>query len=241
MKIIKLVSFFFVLTSIGGQMSLATVEKESNSIISFEEDTSLTPPVNPENPEKPAKPIDPTKPEEPNQGTSGPLSIDYASSFDFGTQKISVKNETYKAKLQTFEDGETGPNYVQITDKRGTATGWQLSVTQLDQFKAGKNELKGAELSLEELGLNGIIGEDYAPHVTLNQQALIPKAKTLVAQAKQNEGMGTWLLYFGKKIEGNKLDGMDAISLFVPASAIKLKDVDYQTTLEWELTDAPIR
>jgi hypothetical protein len=38
---------------------------------------------------KPVDPVDPTDPNGPEPGTPGPLSIDYASSFDFGTQKIS--------------------------------------------------------------------------------------------------------------------------------------------------------
>ena len=48
-----------------------------------------TKPVDPVNPdtEKPVEPFDPTTPDtgnKPNEGTTGPLSIDYASSLDFG-------------------------------------------------------------------------------------------------------------------------------------------------------------
>lgn len=55
----------------------------------------------------------------PNPGTAGPLSIDFASSFQFGNQKITSETMDYYAKLQEFTSSLAGPNYVQVTDKRG--------------------------------------------------------------------------------------------------------------------------
>ena len=80
-----------------------------------------TEPVDPENPdpEKPVKPIDPTDPEGPNPGTQGPLSIDYASSFDFGKNRISNKDQVYFARAQQYQENQKEtPNFVQISDNR---------------------------------------------------------------------------------------------------------------------------
>ncbi|MEB5953235.1 WxL domain-containing protein, partial [Enterococcus innesii] len=70
----------------------------SNGAITFEADPNPTNPVDPTDPEKPVDPVDPTDPDGPNPGTNGPLSIDYASSLDFGVNKISNKNEVYYAR-----------------------------------------------------------------------------------------------------------------------------------------------
>ena len=97
---------------------------DSNAVVNFVPNQDVTPPVDPINPdpENPVTPIDPTNPNGPNPGTAGPLSIDYASSLHFGENKISTKNEVYYAKAQAFTGGSEGPNYVQVTDNRGTET-----------------------------------------------------------------------------------------------------------------------
>lgn len=249
MKSNKLFSSLLVstmaLTVLGGELvaSADTVgSKTSNGVITFEEDDSVTPPIDPENPEKPVEPVDPTDPEGPGEGTSGPLSIDFTSSFNFGTQKISVKDETYFADEQAYKDGSVGPNYVQITDKRGTAAGWSLSVTQLEQFKAEENELKGAALTIADQGLNSVVGQEHAPEVKATSQELTPGSKVELVNAGKNKGMGTWALYFGKDAKSDAVidkDGSKSVSLFVPASAIQLKDKEYRTQLNWELSDVP--
>ncbi|MFR8960805.1 MAG: WxL domain-containing protein ElrC, partial [Enterococcus faecalis] len=140
---------------------------ESNAIVEFTPDTSINKPVDPVNPdtEKPVEPFDPTTPDtgnKPNEGTTGPLSIDYASSLDFGKNKISNKDEKYYANPQYFflADGSgpdltnPKPNYVQISDKRGTNAGWALTVKQETQLTATKETLNkvldGSEIKLSQ-------------------------------------------------------------------------------------------
>ena len=75
----------------------------SNGQIVFEPNTEPTDPISPTDPdpENPIKPVDPTTPDgKPEPGTNGPLSIDFASSLYFGTQKITSKTEIYHAALQ---------------------------------------------------------------------------------------------------------------------------------------------
>ena len=110
-------------------------------------------------PEKPVNPVDPTDPDGPNPGTNGPLSIDYASSLDFGSIKSRIKNETYYARAQTYlnDDGTAAmlktANYVQVTDNRGNNAGWRLTVKQNGQFKNENTlnqELTGSVIKLTE-------------------------------------------------------------------------------------------
>ncbi|NMP59879.1 WxL domain-containing protein, partial [Enterococcus mundtii] len=109
-------------------------------------------PVDPLDPEKEVDPENPpTLPEEQEL-----LSIDFASQFNFGSQAISVHDQTYYAQPQrllsedgTVNESEERPNYVQISDRRpeNDRHGWQLAVTQNAPFIATDNrELNGARL-----------------------------------------------------------------------------------------------
>lgn len=129
----------------------------SNGQVKFKLDQSQTDPKNPLDPadKNPGKPTDPTQPggKVPG-GTGGPLSIDFASSLIFGEAEISHEDATYYAKPQTFtqDDGTTvdRPNFIQVTDKRGTFEGWTLKVKQENQFAVKDDptkELTGAQLS----------------------------------------------------------------------------------------------
>ncbi|NMP59811.1 WxL domain-containing protein, partial [Enterococcus mundtii] len=125
----------------------------------FDEATVLTVqdlrPVSPVDPLDPETEINPeNKPQLPED--QGRLSIDFVSQLQFGTQGISVTDQTYYAQPQRLlnEDGtvnksEERPNYVQISDRRpeNDRNGWQLAVTQNDPFTATNNrELNGARL-----------------------------------------------------------------------------------------------
>ncbi|MGJ0741582.1 WxL domain-containing protein, partial [Enterococcus casseliflavus] len=114
-------------------------------------------PVSPVDPLDPEIEVDPeNKPELPED--QGQLSIDFVSSFNFGSQAISVHDQTYYAQPQrllnedgTVNDSEERPNYVQISDRRSEndRNGWTLAVTQKEQFKGAENQmLNGASLSL---------------------------------------------------------------------------------------------
>ena len=121
----------FILGSLG--MTSQTFAEDggsytSNGIVEFTPSEEPTNPVDPTDPTNPVDPIDPTDPEGPNPGTNGPLSIDYASSLDFGVQKsrrrirLIFATQKYKTVGATDEVKE-GPNYVQVTDNRGTEAG----------------------------------------------------------------------------------------------------------------------
>lgn len=203
------------------------------------EDTLIKPldPLLPD-PAKPVTPIDPTDPSGPVAGTGGSLSLDFASGFQFGNQAISTRNETYYAKAQEYSDFDgvkkVGPNYVQVTDIRGTGSGWHLAVKQATQFQTAEGQLlTGAEISFSQGEMVSNLADDFAP-IPVSSYTLPLNCEIDVVVANQNKGLGTWLYRFGS----DEKTGAQAISLHVPGKTVKYAK-KYQTALTWTLKDVP--
>lgn len=231
---------------------------KSTGSIEFVPSQDTTDPVDPENPD-PTDPVDPENPDgtDPEPGTQGPLSIDYASSLDFGTNKISSKDETYFARAQKYALDATGapthadtPNYVQVSDLRGSNAGWTLTVTQAADFESttatDHNTLTGAEVTLASpvtaSNAAGITAPDVIDNITLT-----PGSASLVMSAKDKAGAGTWVDRWGtvetvkeKQADGTEVDVnvTKAVSLAVPGATPK-DAVQYTATLNWNLSDVP--
>ncbi|WP_206912904.1 hypothetical protein IGL98_002953 [Enterococcus sp. DIV0840] len=252
LKLTTLAGALLFSTVIFGSQALAAPEeipanRDTDAQVKFVEDDAPTDPTDPTNPdpEKPVVPVDPTDPEKPVEpGTNGPLSLDYASILDFGTQLISNKNQTYFAKPQFLKgaDGKVDeanpvPNYAQVTDKRGGEKGWALSVKQNGQFKSLKNkkELTGAQITF----LNGeaaTVSSSKAPSAVKDTFTLGTDGSGIaqnVMATSTGEGFGTWVYRFGDE---NTMK--ESIKLDVPGSTVKEADT-YKTTLTWTLTDIP--
>lgn len=183
----------------------------------------------------PTNPVDPTDP----TGPAGPLSIDYASSLSFGEQTITSKNMTYYAETQKYKDNagadQEGPNFVQVSDNRGTETGWTLKVKQNGQFKTEANqELTAAKVTLS----NGRVvsaSQSAKPTTAPATIELNPTgAESVVMAAGDKEGAGTYLMSWGDSVDTAKT----SISLEVPGSTTKYAK-KYTTTFTWTLTDTP--
>ena len=97
LAVVGIVGFSGVLATQQAFAEDINVNYTSNGAITFEPDTDPTKPVNPTNPDEKVEPEDPTDPTGPKPGTAGPLSIDYASSFQFGAQKITSDTKDYYA------------------------------------------------------------------------------------------------------------------------------------------------
>ena len=207
----------------------------SNAKVTFEATTDPTAPIDPDNPDNPA----PSKPEnpdgtDPNPGTAGPLSIDIASSLDFGTHKIASTDQTYTAAAQKFADGHTGSNYVQVTDNRGTDAGWNLSVKQLGQFNDGKNDLTGATMTFNNANLVASSSTTAGTPGKLSPKfTLTPGVSKSIVDAAANQGQGTWVDRFGDDKSADS-----SISLAVPGATTK-RAAAYTSTLEWTLAERP--
>lgn len=243
---IKLLAATMICSSTLGAMTAFAGENgdttTSNGQVTFKPSSgegSVTPPAEPEKPGKPVFPVDPTNPGgKPNPGTQGPLSLDFASSFDFGEQEITSADMDYKAKAQLAADEEGNefemPNFVQITDNRGTEAGWTLKVTQGEQFKAvnktGK-ELTGAVITLGNANFYSHSESSAATGAT--SIALTPGKSEVAMSAKVDTGAGTQFTQWGTEAEGN---AADSVNLFVPGKTTKFAD-KYTTVLNWELSD----
>lgn len=197
------------------------------------------PPVDPLDPEIEVNPEN--KPELPeNQGL---LSIDFISSFNFGSQPISVHDQTYYAQPQRLldEDGtvnemEERPNYVQISDRRSATerNGWQLSVTQTKQFEGLKNQqLTGASITFSNQQLVTAQGGNTPSLQTANPLTLVPGNKRALIRAEDTEGTGTWIYRFG-----DEHTARESVTLNVPKGS-NPEATSYSTTLIWELNAIP--
>ncbi|EPH88042.1 hypothetical protein D922_04076 [Enterococcus faecalis 06-MB-DW-09] len=196
----------------------------------------------------PVDPIDPEIEIEPENRPEIPenqrlFSIDFVSQFQFGIKVISVKEQTYYAKPQklTNEDGtvnesEERPNYVQISDRRpeNERNGWQLAVTQKEQFKNQTNqELTGARINLSNQQLVSAQGGEAPSLQVPNPLVLVPGNKRTLIRAEGTEGTGTWIYRFG---DGETAG--ESVSLDVP-TGVNPEATNYSTTLTWELSAVP--
>jgi hypothetical protein len=230
---------------LAAKVSATTTQSyDSQGVVGFSTGGGTQPPVDPNRPD-PTLPVLPQNPDgsKPAPGGSGPLTIDFASSFDFGTHDISNQDQTYFAKAQKyFKSTDLTPNYVQVTDRRGTFSGWELKVMETSQFTQiatgpqKYKELQGAAISLKtpvSVSDNGQ-GAPKAQEI----QNLVPGVETQIALASSGEGAGTWVIRWGSQ-ESLTQDGLSqALTLFVPGTTPK-DATAYQTTLNWILSDLP--
>jgi len=221
-------------------------------------------------PTTPVDPTDPTTPVTPEipggkvvtPGTNGPLSIDFASSLDFGVQKITASDATYQASAQGYtkadETKTTGPDYVQITDNRGTFAGWTLSAKQMDDFKTASGVvLQGAQVAFT--GANhvsattgdGVTNKDSFT-LTPGGGAIDVMSGAAATTGTVNGTSGTHLLDFGdaSSLKTDQVsynaDGTtvarpstdSAVTLSVPGKSAKVA-ASYTTTIQWTIGNTP--
>lgn len=222
---------------------------DSNAKLIFTEDNSSkspldpTTPTNNDNTQNAISPIDTVTGTTPNQGTVGPLSIDFASSFNFGSHEISSVSKIYKALPQTYSQKSeskatdtTGPNFVQVTDVRGGEfKGWSLKVRQNDDFTSpSKSTLKGAAITINNGNVQNANGGTNTIS-SVSKTIAVTKADSNVMGAKVDEGYGTWQYRMGTKdIAG------ESITLTVPGDTPKIAEA-YTTTLTWTLSDTAVK
>ncbi|KXI73410.1 hypothetical protein ACS52_25790 [Bacillus cereus] len=219
---------------IGDEISITIADKAALVVKPYDEPTK---PIDPEDPKKPVDPIDETKPDKkPVGGTKGPLSLDFASSLNFGEHFISSKNESYFAKGQKLEDGSTKMNYVQITDNRANMSSWTLSVRQNGPLKDKQGrELTGAKITFRNAE---IISSVQMPGLSLIRDSFDVTADGSgaaqnVLVGKSGEEEVTYVYRFG-----NDKTKESSIQLDIPGETTKYA-TSYETTFTWSLSDVP--
>ncbi|EMG9838886.1 WxL domain-containing protein [Listeria monocytogenes] len=253
----------------GDFASAATsVTKDSKGIVKF--DKSTTPDPDPVNPD----PVDPDPvipdPTDPPVGTDG-LWILAVSDWDFGTHNVSslssgaLNVHAADDTISTYVDangngqqdlpGEVSVTkkvtpYAQISDVRGTNTGWTLSVTG-SAFKDSSTPAKtipGAELTIPKSTVSSATSTAQAPTgydsvtISMTGGAAVPvmAAKDMQTATPINfnddQGMGTWTDSFGSQAVSATDTSKPKLS--IPKNVV-VADGTYQSTLTWTLSDTP--
>ncbi|EAC2131345.1 WxL domain-containing protein [Listeria monocytogenes] len=253
----------------GDFASAATsVTKDSKGIVKF--DKSTTPDPDPVNPD----PVDPDPvipdPTDPPVGTDG-LWILAVSDWDFGTHNVSslssgaLNVHAADDTISTYVDangngqqdlpGEVSVTkkvtpYAQISDVRGTNTGWTLSVTG-SAFKDSSTPAKtipGAELTIPKSTVSSATSTAQAPTgydsvtISMTGGAAVPvmAAKDMQTATPTNfnddQGMGTWTDSFG--YQAVSATDTSKPKLSIPKNVV-VADGTYQSTLTWTLSDTP--
>lgn len=216
-------------------------------------------------PENPGTIVDPGE----SPSTDGLLRIEFVPQLNFWNNQISSEDQTYSANAQLFHS-DTGPrgNFIQVSDYRGTGSGWTLQLKQETQFtneNTENKELTGAMISFDRSWVNSTFDLSKAPTVSKDVIRIENIGHTYnLATAENGKGEGTWSIEFGASIENQngqtdtlspRLDAEgnpyldatfgnrpiyenSAVTLFVPGKT-KKDPVQYQTVLTWILSELP--
>ena len=224
---------------------------------------AFQPKKTPTNPVAPGDGKTPTTPGVPNTSTpiasNDGLTLDFVPALNFGTHYVDASTaHTWSDWAANDGSGKAIPQFMQVTDNRGTATGpvgWSVSLTQTAQFKGTKaGDLTNAVLTFNTDKTNTVVSTSLnkaSSTVNTATNALVPGTAVNIFQADSGTVTGTNLLSFGAA-DGTSLvtdpETLDAsvnttgkvdpnITLSVPAGSAKVDT--YTTTLNWNLYSAP--
>ncbi|WP_086348799.1 WxL domain-containing protein [Candidatus Enterococcus clewellii] len=259
---LSLTLLLFAGTFLAASQSVYASNLDSNGSVTVErKETSES-----ADPENPGEEVNPGE----GPSTKGDLRIDFVSSLNFASAEITATNRTYDSLAQLFySDTAARGYYIQISDFRSEASGWNLTLSQDSQFSSPiiqtleDRSLKGATLSFGN-GWANSAGNSQMPVVSRDTLAIneMNTAYT-VAVAGKAQGKGVWTIAFGASGENtsNQENTLTALtdergnSVIDPTfnkqsysnsavslsvpETIKIYPVQYTTTLTWSLEAAP--
>ncbi len=183
---------------------------------------------------------------------NGPLVIDYISRYHFGEVPMSGNNATYNANLDKLKDTPTSPtfdvpNFIQVTDNRGTNAGWTLGVRMSQEFTTAKGvKLDNTSITFKNTEMfKRSSNESNAPSVfSAGKQVTVSLANTGfttigAAKGTGDEGVGSWAVTHGHVVGDTAANAAESVQLFVPGKSKKIKGEAYTAKVEWLLTDEP--
>ena len=182
-----------------------------------------------------------------NPGQKTPLRISLLTAFNFGEITMSGNTKEYNALLPQVTLKPSGtkadrPNFVQVTDNRGSNAGWNLTAKISDQFTNGTSTLTGSTITLDNGWATPQEAElaQYAPTVS-KPVVLSEEDSQLIATAAKDNGMGTWNIFYGA-LDGigqaSNGDAKESVTLEVPGK-VKKTEGAYKAKVEWTLADTP--
>lgn len=186
-------------------------------------------PVNPQNPDGSGGgfPGDSLDPDNHGTGSTGDLTIDYASNLVFDENSYADGIITATATNHQA--------FVQISDRRYTGDGWQLMLTPsvlTGQSDGATIHGNGAsvEMGVTKFLASGTTVSQY-PHVTTTSTTRLPLGEMAkVGQADAGTGLGTWIYRLN-------YDTTDPTKLLVNGSQVS-ETQTYTGELNWTLTDS---
>ena len=207
---------------------VATVNAaDSNANITFTPAEDTPPVLDPTDPDLPydPDPEDPTDPQDPPTEESGPLTLDYVSSVNFGEQQI-------ESSTQVYESTTLRP-FIQVTDRRGTGEGWNVTAQASGFTSSGNETLPGAVLTFA----NGtVISTSTSPAPTTTDPVVLNTGGEAanVVTAAEDEGLGSWITRWFPAGAG---DTNDSVTLQVPGGSATTGD--HTAVITWTLTAGP--
>ncbi|MDK1725969.1 WxL domain-containing protein [Dellaglioa algida] len=164
----------------------------------------------------------------------GTTTVDFASSLNFNTSKISPAIKKSYAKAQGMTVGNSAPNYVQVSNFSGMESGWVLEAKQTQQFVSEdtNKSLTGAYINFSNGELVSI-SSDKKPSYYKKDFNLSVGANKVVVEAAGDEGFGTWVYRFG-----NEETKETSIALNIPRDTTKMADI-YHSEIMWSLNNVP--
>lgn len=203
----------------------------SNATVQFNQATGVVDPVDPEAPEE-AYPGIPTE-DGTVTGQEGPLTLDYISNIDFGSQAVSTAEE----RIQT----STAAPFIQVSDRRGTGEGWNVQALAHSFTAAGVDTLPGSTISF----LNGgtiststTAAPIVNPNIVLSTNGdavnvVTAAAKEVAGPLSSAQGLGTWVSsWLTSYAPGSE------VSLYIPEAASSAGT--HVAQIDWTLTAGPV-
>lgn len=225
--------FLITILSLFSFGSVISAESSGNSdaIVNFTEGTTPPDVVDPTDPDKPIDKEDPENPTNPPTENTGPLSMDYVSSVDFGTNQISSKRAVYESTSKK--------PFIQVSDARGTGSGWDVTASVSNFVNdSGESSLPGAALSFENGEIKTTsdnVSQDNPPTGSQNIVLATDGTPANVMTANNDQGLGTWIeRWFPTKQESSTNNN---VTLAVPAGSASTGTHTAEVT--WTLTSAP--
>lgn len=208
--------------------SAANPSKTSASTVLTPGDTDTdVKPVDPDNPDGNFT-GDPEDPDNPGTGSTGPLTLDYVSNIKF-------KQDARLTGRLITATGMNTKAFVQISDRRYNGHGWKLYVTpSLMVGQKDHSVISAASFTLGRSKFTPRYADTVSgkPTVTVAGDQELPLGiSALVAQAKKDAGLGTWIMRLNYQ---PKL----LARLFVNANQVT-KQQQYAGEFSWQLTDTP--
>jgi hypothetical protein len=204
-------------------IGLTATAATTTGTVTFQDDTSATAPVDLTSPNIPLTPADPNNPATNNTGT---LTLDVApKSIDFGTVTTSNAAKTYNATGTYYQ-------YLQVSDKRTTANGWQVNVKQDRTLTNDSNNhvLTGAVIHLPKGTPRNSLNEPAsAADANLVTNAVsVSNSDQVVFNASNLAGVG--------KATSTTTWNANAVTLSIPKLTARVGN--YTNSLVWTLVAA---